>query len=932
MAQFRELQCVHWGPLPPTIIPLVPCAVNVAAGENGAGKTCALDALKLMLGVEQLKQRPRDWIFDPSKYKGTNGNRAERAYIRVVFANPFRPGRRRERIFADVGYGSGEAEWVTAICVVSRDGQREREYTLLPGYHAWGVDGRPIEQDLQALREIPKARWYGANQWRAILQRAGVPQALLRVISVRAGETDQMLLFEPKELLRRMLELTGKQETLDAFQQAKRDLAEAARLHGEAHERLRSERRELEKLELLVRRFEQWQQTIARLERIDTVELPLALRREKEAAIAERDDERRQREEQNAGHRQTLAELAEELPRRERELRELAETLQALTGEQQQAQDALTAAAGDERQAQAEHGAAEKVLAQAPSPLDEAAVDAAKEQAQEAERAHVAAGEERTRLEVEIAELRAGKPLRPPGLDAFRALLASEGIASELLAERLEPDGNQAAAEAALAEGVWTLLVAPTQLEPALALARGHGYRLPLAAAGAGSPAGALAGLTGLPEAGAYLAERDLPLEAEPPSVDGAGVVRGRSWGAFRAPERPVLGAKAREQALAAAEAAAAKLDDRLPGLQAAAERLRAHADLCTRALAAQAQLPQLAARLAEMTQLLAEARERQSALEQRARELSEAAGEGRKDLAARQEAKRFAERQIADNDTRLGRLAREIEALGAELTALPLPAEQPQELRERSVLEAEKEALEARLEHEFTDEERTPEVVLNRDRQAEHVSEAQRVLGEHTEQLERAQEQLADARRRYEQHVRESVHRLAASFRDVCAKAAMTGELKLVPSDDGEHALSVRVAHAPEAQADALAPYHSGAHSDGQRAKISILLLLAAMSSEGASDLLIMDEHSAHLDSRNIDYIGEAMRTLSGQVQFVLASPVTAEAARAAGWCDHQVAFFPSTDGSPFARIGIYTRRIQNRDELHVGEQIELAAGESAG
>ncbi len=928
MAQFRELQCVHWGPLPPTIVPLVPCAVNVAAGENGAGKTCALDALKLMLGVEQLKQRPRDWIFDPRKYKaGANGSRAERAYIRVVFANPFRPGRRRERIFADVGYGCADAEWVTAICVVSRDGQREREYAILAGYHAWGQE-RPIEHDLQALREIQKSRWYGANQWRAILQRAGVPQALLRVISVRAGETDQMLLFEPKELLRRMLELTGKQETLDAFQKAKRDLADAARLHTEAHERLRSERRELEKLELLVRRYEQWQQTIARLEQLERVELPVARRREKEAAIAEKDEERRQREEQNAAHRQTLAELAVELPRREQELHDLTDALQALTGAQRQAQDTLAAAAGDERQARSEHEAATELLSAAPSPLHKAVVAATREAAEEAERAYVTATEERQRLQAEIAELRAGRPLRPDGVDAFRELLAAQGIASELLAERLEPNGNQDAAEAALADGVWTLLLTPEHLDRALALAREQGYRLPLAASGAGEPRGALAGLSGLPEASAYLAERDLPLEAEPPSVDAAGVVRGRSWGAFRAPERPVLGAKAREQALAAAEAAAGGLDAHLPKLQHEAQRLRDHAELCAKALEAQTALPRLAVRLEEAERLLAEARERQSHLERRARELSETAGAGRKELAARQEAKRFAERQIADNDTRIGRLAREIELVRAELVALPVPAEQPEEPRERSVLEveSEKETLEQRLEHEFAEEERTPEVVLNRDRQSDHVSDAQRVLGEHTEQLARAQEQLAEARRRYKQHVRETVHRLAASFRDVCTKAAMTGELKLVPEEDGEHALSVRVAHTSGAPAEALAPYQSGSHSDGQRAKISILLLLAAMSSEGASDLLIMDEHSAHLDSRNIDYIGEAMRTLSAQVQFVLASPVTAEAARAAGWCDHQIAFFPSADGSPFARIGVYTRRPQKRDELHVGEQIDLA------
>jgi hypothetical protein len=46
---------------------------------------------------------------------------------------------------------------------------------------------------------------------------------------------------------------------------------------------------------------------------------------------------------------------------------------------------------------------------------------------------------------------------------------------------------------------------------------------------------------------------------------------------------------------------------------------------------------------------------------------------------------------------------------------------------------------------------------------------------------------------------------------------------------------------------------YVDSTHSGGERAKISVLLPLAAMSSEDAADLLVMDEH-AHLDSNNLD------------------------------------------------------------------------------
>lgn len=72
-------------------------------------------------------------------------------------------------------------------------------------------------------------------------------------------------------------------------------------------------------------------------------------------------------------------------------------------------------------------------------------------------------------------------------------------------------------------------------------------------------------------------------------------------------------------------------------------------------------------------------------------------------------------------------------------------------------------------------------------------------------------------------------------------------------------------------------------------------------MSVEGAADLLIMDEHSAHLDSRNIDAVAELMEALKSRVQFLLAMPTNAEAGRLT-WCDEQLAFFPRPPGDAYA------------------------------
>jgi Putative exonuclease SbcCD, C subunit len=149
--------------------------------------------------------------------------------------------------------------------------------------------------------------------------------------------------------------------------------------------------------------------------------------------------------------------------------------------------------------------------------------------------------------------------------------------------------------------------------------------------------------------------------------------------------------------------------------------------------------------------------------------------------------------------------------------------------------------------------------------------------------------------------------------------------ELTLAPSSfEGESALDVRVAHQPGEQKRS---YKSGKHSGGEKAKISLLLLLAAMSVEGAADLLIMDEHSAHLDSRNIDAVAELMEALKSCVQFVLATPTNAEAGRLT-WCDEHLAFFPRRPGDDYAPpIRLFTRLPEPAARPRGEPQLELVS-----
>jgi chromosome segregation ATPase len=198
-------------------------------------------------------------------------------------------------------------------------------------------------------------------------------------------------------------------------------------------------------------------------------------------------------------------------------------------------------------------------------------------------------------------------------------------------------------------------------------------------------------------------------------------------------------------------------------------------------------------------------------------------------------------------------------------------------------------------------------------------------LVADRVDVLEGMVEQVERAKRRYDEHINQTVQNLNRAFKEICAQAGMEGELDRRPSlnQEDEWALDVRVAHR---QGEPKLSYQHHKHSGGQKAKISILLLLAAMSAEGAADLLIVDEHSAHLDSENIDYVGEVMRALRERVQFILALPATAEARRIE-WSDQQFAILPRQSGEAYAPpMQLIARMPQPGDRYAEIGRLELA------
>ncbi|MEA2424712.1 MAG: P-loop containing region of domain, partial [Thermoleophilaceae bacterium] len=251
MPQIEEVQFVWWGPFRPDTIPMAVDGINVATGPNGAGKTAFLDAIKLLLGTDHLKAKPNEYIYvsgtsaDPGD-NGGNGDgepthRAQRALLRAVFA--------------------------------------KRRYVLVPGRIAWGTPGRDLADDVSRLQTIPNSHWLGPGKWQGLMERAGISRSLVQLMSMGQGETDKAIHGTPEALLRRALELTGRQEIIDSFRETKKGLQSARVAHTQATQRFLGEEQGLALLETKVERHVEYREDRRRAQRIEQLELPVASHR-----------------------------------------------------------------------------------------------------------------------------------------------------------------------------------------------------------------------------------------------------------------------------------------------------------------------------------------------------------------------------------------------------------------------------------------------------------------------------------------------------------------------------------------------------------------------------------------------------------------------------------------------------------------------------
>jgi len=952
MPRIEEVQLVHWGSLRPDPIPLLVDGINVATGPNGSGKTCFLDGIKLLLGVTSFApgRSSHRYIFDG----GPGGTPAERAFLRATFSNPVLPGL-GERLFAAADERLADAERVSVVCLVTTDSRR---YLVLPGLHRWGFE-RPLADDLEAfLAANPEPEWLGPRRYDELLDRTGITQALREVLALPQGAIDRTMDEQPPGLLVKLLELTGERVLLDEVEAQRGRAGEARNAYLEAVEAARVEQDQLGALAGQAAHHLEWAGLRERLDLLRDLARPAAEHRDVAVRVEAARGERDAAAERIAADRRDLEELTARVPALEATTGALAGQAAELADRLAETRDARAALetrlAATEARAEEAQATAVRLAGLAGERTTEQA--ATEVQAAESSLAAVLARRQELRstmadLQARMAVLAGGGVPVPAEVTAFRERLAAAGIEASVVAEVLEladeaaGDAARVRAEAALGDALWALLVPSHAYRQATALAVEAGYRWGIARGGAGDPRAALTAVLGPVEAGLLLERTDAQAAHDAAQAHGLagrglaavapdGMRYGDAVSRLEAPTQPVLGRRGRELHLFGLKTEAARLGEELDALEAAIAELRGAWQRAMHVLDAVHRLGDLQGRVAEAEQARERAGadrpelvERERALAGELRELDGALGAANAELALARQRQNETEARLAARLPELAELDGRLAGLETELAGRPLAAEQ------RALLEAgdlpgtesivrDLDWLGGQVEDEerFPAEVRDPELVTGRERQAEAVEEANQLAERRKRELDEQLERVEAARRGFEEEVREVVQRLSGEFARICQTAGAEGELRLLAGDrPEEYGVDVLVAHRA---GERRRSYRDAAHSGGQRATIAILLLLATMGTAEAADLLIMDEHIAHLDSTNIDHVAALMHALADRVQFVLATPTNAESLRLS-WCDLQLAFLPRDPGRA------YSPPIRLLSRLGVGDLEDRGVGD---
>ena len=885
MFRFLELELHGWDFWQPLRIPL-DANVVVLSGLNGAGKTTMLDAIRQILHAPRLSQNRRIAHYlrrpnEPALLRAVVSNRADHRGRR-----PFE----RQKVLTD--------EATLACALVANGGPPEKRFAVLPGR----IGAHELQEHLLNSRE-----WLGPDQYRRVLENAGVSRSLMHILALEQGRADELSRQEPRKLFKWIMEARGTQQVLERYTAARRQYEDSAREVDRQTVQVRRYQMELSELERKVRRLDDHAEKKAGVTAAEEIRTAVPL----QDHLAElRDIERKlpQVRTKSASLVTTTDRLQREIEEQSSGLVRLRTDLQSQAEISLKAREECDAAIAEHARIAAEverlqRASAELagIPAEDKTHIETELANAREEQfrAEEFRRDRTALLETTATL---ISDLEKGTRRYPQEIHRTLDALQTAGIAAFLISERVEvPDQDWTVAiESALGNLRYALCVDAAVEAKASSIAHSHGFLGPIVANSVladMSNSGPLhftepvprwlvewardmrlcnvgdisAGESGLAQDGTRRDEYGIWVSQAADRVLGGGAIRHQLEQAQQDHVR--IG-----QELISAESRACSAAKRVRDVESILEKQRRRDELLKELVS----LPDLER---DITSALASREERKRVRDDAAQAVSAAERsvfnaevllkETTDELEVRTNELNGTRTAVSEMEQKTAALEPEISRLKSVLK--PELIRQAEEDQLPSLLKADKDLERARnaliafegegeIPNETVREER---VVLRRNLEdlMKHVQDRQR-------EADAAQRELDSCRNEYLNVIRSTLNDYSKRARGLAEMASAKLEIELpdLRNDDkslDEAGIVVRIGFdgkQPTELSDA-------GHSGGQQVIAGLILLMSMAETEG-DNFFIVDEPFAHLSLDRVDDVGKFLRRCGAQ--FLITVPTT--------------------------------------------------------
>jgi chromosome segregation ATPase len=884
--RFLELELHGWDFWQPLRIPLN-AGVVVLSGPNGAGKTTMLDAIRQVLHAPRLSQNRRTSHYmrrpnEPVLIRAVVSNRADQRGRR-----PFE----RQQVLTD--------EATLACALVPDGGSPEKRFLVLPGR----VSPRDLQQRLLEGRD-----WFSPEQYRRVLENAGVSRSLMHILALEQGRADELSRQKPRELFGWILEARGSQQVLDRYVGARRQYEDSMREVDRQNAQVLRSQAELAELDRKVRRLEEYLDKKARLKTAEEIKTA-ALFQVHVLELRDVDRKLPELRTKSANLTTTIDRLRREVENQAALLGSLRIDLDARTESARQTLANCDAAIAtytrllSDLERRREYAAELALLPEEDNAILEGELRKARTDQFRAEQLHANTVAELDRINKLVADLESGIRHYPNEVQSTLQALSQQGIKATLMAERVEisdPHWSNAI-ESALGNLRYAICVECNDELRATAIARAHAFLGPIVPNETLQTDSAIAGplrFTNSVPVWLVRFARELNLsEASELRADETAILsdatRRDQYGIWvsQAPDRVLGGLAIRDQ-----------LERARQDQEHATAELAATLDATHHAGARVGQLEARVAQQRRRNQLLSEVRQlptlehdlvQATASTETHKEARDAAGDALTaaqravldaETLSHQKEKEFGDRTTDLNsvrsaatemEQRKNQLEPTIENLKsrldpglrtqAEAGELPSPtiAERDVERAQDSVNAIEKEG---GIPEETVRQER---IVLQR-----NLDDLIRHVHERQHEADAARLELEHCRRGYLDIIRSTLHDYSKRARSLAelADAKLEVELPDLRNDDkslDEAGIIVRIGF------DGKPPTELGdtGHSGGQQVIAGLILLMSMAETEGDS-FFIVDEPFAHLSLDRVDDVGRFLRR-SG-AQFLITVPTT--------------------------------------------------------